>query len=105
MAQETSHYTDADDLSLRKIEKDTSFSLGQYGASYLLIDQGVAGSYGAIQALEDSVVEFEVTNWTGSDSVALTEVYNLPLKIGVTIFGSFTSIYTTSGRVLAYRNA
>jgi hypothetical protein len=108
MAQETSHYTDADDLSLRKIEKDTSFSLGQYGATYLMGDEGVtvpSQTFGAIQALEDSEVEVVVTNWTGAENVALSSTVVLPLKIGVTIFGNFTQVYNNFGKVVAYRNA
>jgi hypothetical protein len=99
MAQETSHYTDADDLSLRKIEKDTSFSLGQYGATYLEAGASTSGSFGAIQALEVAVLDLSSNNWTATATTAV------PVPAGVTIFGNFSSVGVTSGKVLAYRNA
>ena len=99
MAQETSHYTDADDLSLRKIEKDTSFSLGQYGANFMVTGDSNEGSWGAIQALEVAVLDLTSSNWTATAETAV------PLPAGVTIFGDFSEIAVTSGKVLAYRNA
>jgi hypothetical protein len=105
MAQETSHYTDADDLSLRKIEKDTSFSLGQYGATYVVAGEGANGSWGAIQALEETVLDLSATNWTGWDGSAPSNTSAIPVPAGVTIFGDFDGFAVVSGKVLAYRNA
>jgi len=95
-----SAYTDSEVVSLRKIEKDTSFTLGQYGAVYEDGTDAVTGSFGCITALEDSVFSsLTSSNWTG-DSLA-----NLPLKAGVTIFGTFTGFTLTSGKVVAYNAA
>ena len=100
MAQETSKYTDSSDLSLQKIEKDTSFSLGQYGAQYMHEAETTVGSFGAIQALENSVVNLSSSNWSCEDS---TE--DIPIPAGLTIFGNFSDITVNSGKILAYRNA
>lgn len=102
MAQETSHYTDADDLSLRKIEKDTSFSLGQYGAAYATTGT-TTGSFGAIQALEAVTLTVISTNWNDATAAAPATLSSVTVPAGMTIFGNFTS-FTTTGKVLAYKN-
>jgi len=95
-----SAYTDSEVVSLRKIEKDTSFTLGQYGAVYENGTDAVTGNFGCITALEDSVFSsLTASNWAG-DSTA-----SLPLKAGVTIFGTFTGFTLTSGKVVAYNAA
>lgn len=97
---DVSLYTDSEQASLRKIEKDTSLTLGQYGAVYENGTDAVSGSFGCITALEDSVFSsLTASNWTG-DSTA-----SLPLKTGVTIFGNFTAFTLTSGKVVAYNKA
>jgi hypothetical protein len=99
MAQEISQMMDSESSSLRKIEKDTSFSLGQYGATYLEAGTSTSGSFGAIQALEVAVLNLSSNNWTATATTAV------PVPAGVTIFGNFSSVGVTSGKVLAYRNA
>ena len=97
---DVSLYTDSEQASLRKIEKDTSFTLGQYGAVYENGTDAVTGNFGCITALEDSAFSsLTATNWTG-DSTA-----SLPLKAGVTIFGNFTGFTLSSGKVVAYNKA
>ena len=86
MSNDVSTYSDSENESLRKIEKDTSFAIGQYGAVYENGTGAVSGNFGCITALEDSVFSaLTASNWTG-DSTA-----SLPLKAGVTIFGNFTA--------------
>lgn len=94
--------TDSENQSLRKIEKDNSLALGQYGATYSTtnITQVEGVSYGAIQALEASIFSaLAATNWSGAS------LSNLQVPAGVTIFGNFTSFTLASGRVVAYKNA
>lgn len=105
MAQETSQITDSENSSLRKIEKDTSFSLGQYGATYMVAGDGANGSWGAIQALEAAVLDLSATNWFGTDGSVASNTSAVPVPAGVTIFGNFDGFAVTSGKVLAYRNA
>jgi len=99
MAQEVTQSTDFERGSLQKIEKDTSFSLGQYGATYLEAGASTSGSFGAIQALEVAVLNLSSNNWTATATTAV------PVPAGVTVFGDFSSVGVTSGKVLAYRNA
>lgn len=97
---DVSLYTDSEQASLRKIERDTSFTLGQYGAVYENGTDAVTGNFGCITALEDSAFSaLTAANWTG-DSTA-----SLPLKAGVTIFGNFTGFTLSSGKVVAYNKA
>lgn len=105
MAQEISEITDSENSSLRKIEKDTSFSLGQYGANYMVAGDGTDGSWGAIQALEAAVLDLSATNWFGPNGLAASNLSAVPVPAGVTIFGNFDGFAVTSGKVLAYRNA
>ena len=102
MAQEISQVTDSENSSLRKIEKDTSFSLGQYGAVYESGATLVEGAFGCITALEDAVFTMlTAANWSGDNSPTYV---GLPLKTGVSIFGSFTQFQLTSGKVIAYKD-
>ena len=102
MAQEISQITDSENSSLRKIEKDTSFSLGQYGAVYESGTTLVEGAFGCITALEDSAFTLLTSaNWSGDGSPTYV---GLPLKTGVSIFGSFTQFQLTSGKVIAYKD-
>ena len=78
---DVSVYTDSEQVSLRKIEKDTSFSLGQYGAVYENGTTAVSGKFGAIQVLADATFSsLTATDWTG-DSLA-----SLIVPAGITIF-------------------
>jgi hypothetical protein len=103
MAQEISQNTDSENSSLRKIEKDTSFSLGQYGAQYKTTGT-TTGSFGAIQALEDVSLTVISTNWNDATAAAPATLSSVAVPAGMTIFGDFTS-FTTSGKVLAYKNS
>ena len=97
---DVSVYTDSEQVSLRKIEKDTSFSLGQYGAVYENGTTTVSGNFGAIQVLADATFSsLTATDWSG-DSLA-----NLAVPAGMAIFGDFTGFTLSSGRVVAYKNA
>lgn len=98
---EVSSYTDSESQSLKKIEKDTSFSLGQYGALYKTDTIAVTGNFGCITALEDSsFTSLSSANWSGNGSPTYT---GLPLKAGASIFGEFTGFQLLSGKVIAYK--
>ena len=97
---DVSSYTDSENESLRKIEKDTSFTVGQYGAVYEAGTDEITGNFGCITALEDTVFDnLTASNWSGASLVSL------PLKAGVTIFGTFTMFTLVSGKVVAYNAA
>jgi len=88
----------ARDQSIEGIASDTSLSLGQGGAVYITDTNTYTGSFGAIQALADSVFNIlEAGNWEGATSM-------LPLPAGATIFGNFTTFELDSGKIVAYRN-
>lgn len=105
MAQEVTQSTDFERGSLQKIEKDTSFSLGQYGANYMVAGDATNGTWGAIQALEAAVLDLSSTNWFGTDGSVASNTSAIPVPAGVTIFGNFDGFEVVSGKVLAYRNA
>jgi hypothetical protein len=99
MSEIVSTINDSENISLRKIEKDSSLAVGQYGAKYINNTSEHQGSFGCIQALEDSTISALVSsNWTGT-------LTNIPLKTGVSIFGSFSSVTLSGGRVVAYNAA
>jgi hypothetical protein len=97
--------TDSENQSLRKIERDSSLSLGQYGATYKnnagTLDQ-LVGPWGAIQALEAANIELEngTLNWDGSSTGS-----GVSIPAGVTIFGTFNKIRVITGRIIAYKQA
>ena len=92
--------TEKIDLSIEGIAKDSSLSLGQYGALYEAGTDAVTGNFGCITALEDTVFSaLAAANWTGDSTAAL------PLKAGITIYGNFTGFTLTSGKVVAYNKA
>jgi hypothetical protein len=105
MAQEISQVTDSENDSLRKLEKDTSFSLGQYGANYMVTGDATNGTWGAIQALEEAVLDLSSTNWFGANGSIASNTSAIPVPAVVTIFGNFDGFEVVSGKVLAYRNA
>lgn len=103
MAQEITNSSDFERGSLQKIEKDTSFSLGQYGALYRTTGT-TTGTFGAIQALEDVTLTVISNNWNDATKDDPATLSSVPVPAGVTIFGDFTS-FTTTGKVLAYKNS
>jgi hypothetical protein len=90
--------TSVKDQSIEGVAKDTSLSLGQGGAVYVADATQTDGNFGAIQAIEGSVITLTASNWTPSTASAI------PLPAGATIFGSFSSFTLTNGKVIAYRN-
>lgn len=68
------------------------------GAVYIADTTTVSGKFGAIQALEASVL----ASGTLSDDITGT-LTSLPIPVGTTIYGVFTAVKLTSGKVLAYR--
>jgi len=107
MAYEPSS-SDNENYTLRKLnylasdtEKDTSLSLGQYGAVYKTAAGALSGGpWGAIQATATAVVNVTSGNWTNSDATTAVDV-----PAGSTIFGNFTAITLTSGKIIAYKSA
>lgn len=98
---EVSSLVDSENISLRKIEKDSSLSLGQYGAVYKSTPGALAaGTYGAIQATVAAVVNVTASNWTDSDATTAIDI-----AAGVTIFGTFSAVTLTSGKIIAYKAA
>jgi hypothetical protein len=106
MSETVSLNTDSENQSLRKIERDSSLALGQYGAVYK-VDPGSlsGGPWGAIQATASAVVSVTASNWTNSDSTASGVTSGVNVSIGSTIFGNFTAITLTSGKIIAYKSA
>jgi len=89
----------ARDQSIEGIANDTSLSLGQGGAEYVADTAAHPGNFVAIQAVEVAVINtLTAGNWTPSTATAI------PLPAGSTIFGSFSTLTLTSGKVIAYRN-
>jgi hypothetical protein len=107
MAYEPSS-SDNENYSLRKInqlasdsEKDSSLALGQYGAVYKTAAAALTGGpWGAIQATATAVVNVTSGNWTDSDATTAVDI-----TAGATIFGNFTAITLTSGKIIAYKSA
>jgi hypothetical protein len=99
--------SDNENYSLRKInqlafdaEKDSSLSLGQHGAVYKTAAAALTGGpWGAIQATATAVVNVTSGNWTGDATTAVD------IAAGATIFGNFTAITLTSGKIIAYKSA
>jgi hypothetical protein len=69
------------------------------GADYISGTTAFTGRYGAITALAATVLDGATvaTDYSG-DSIA-----SLPIPVGTTIYGNFTTIKLTSGKVLAYK--
>jgi len=106
MAYEPSS-SDNENYSLRKInqlasdtEKDSSLSVGQYGAVFKTSAGALTGGpWGSIQATATAVVNVTASNWTGDATTAVD------IPAGETIFGNFTAITLTSGKIIAYNAA
>jgi hypothetical protein len=106
MSATVSLNTDSENQSLRKIEKDSSLALGQYGAVYKTSAAALSGGpWGAIQATAAAVVSVTASNWTNSDSTASGVTSGVDIPAGATIFGNFTAITLTSGKIIAYKSA
>ena len=58
------------------------------------------GPWGAIQATAAAIVSVTSDNWTDSDATTAVDV-----PAGSTIFGNFTAITLTSGKIIAYKAA
>ena len=106
MAHEPSS-DDPQSYSLRKInqltsdqEENSSLSLGQFGAVYKSAAGALSagGPWGAIQATAAAVVSLTSGNWTNSDATTAIDI-----PAGATIFGNFTAITLTSGKIIAYK--
>jgi hypothetical protein len=100
MSETVSLNTDSENQSLRKIEKDSSLALGQYGAVYKTAAAALTGGpWGSIQATAAAVVSLTASNWTGDATTAVD------IPAGATIFGNFTAITLTSGKIIAYKQS
>ena len=67
------------------------------GAVYIADTTEVTGRFWAITALEATVINTEsVADYSGSSISAM------PIPVGTTIYGNFSKIKLTSGKVLAY---
>jgi hypothetical protein len=67
------------------------------GAVYIADTTEYAGRYWAITALEATVVNTaSVADYSGSSISAM------PIPVGTTIYGNFSKVKLTSGKVLAY---
>lgn len=102
MSETISLNTDTENQSLRKIEKDSSLALGQYGAVYKSSAGALSagGPWGSIQATAAAVVDVTASNWTGDDGTTAVDI-----PAGATIFGNFTAITLTSGKIIAYKQS
>lgn len=99
MSETISLNTDSENQSLRKIEKDSSLAVGQFGAVYKSGAGALSGGpWGAIQATAVAVVSLTSSNWTNSDATT-----SIDIPAGATIFGNFTAITLTSGKIIAYK--
>jgi hypothetical protein len=77
-----------------------SLSLGLPGAVYKSASGALSGGpWGAIQATTTAVVNVTSGNWTGDATTAVD------VAAGATIFGAFTAITLTSGKIIAYKSA
>ena len=96
--EKTHMSTSVKDQSIEGVAKDISLSLGQGGAEYVTDTTIRNGTFGAIQAVADTVFSALVAgNWSGTTA-------GMSLPAGATIFGNFTSFTLTSGKVVAYRS-
>lgn len=88
------------DITIEGIARDSSLSLGQYGAVYKSSAGSLSGGpWGAIQASTSAVVSVTAANWSGDATTAVD------IPAGATIFGNFTAISLTSGKIVAYKLA
>jgi hypothetical protein len=69
------------------------------GAEYISDTAAHAGRFGAITALEATVLSGDTT----TADVTGNSIASLPIPVGATIYATFTSIKLTSGKVFAYK--
>lgn len=75
--------------------------LGKEGAVYKSAAGALSGGpWCAIQATAAAVVSLTSGNWTNSDSTTAIDI-----PAGATIFGNFTAVSLTSGKIIAYNRA
>lgn len=87
--------------TLPDIESLGRESLGKAGAVYKTAAGALSGGpWGAIQATAAAVVNVTSGNWTNSDASTAVDV-----PAGTTIYGNFTAISLTSGKIIAYKQA
>jgi len=87
--------------TLPDIETLSRESLGKAGAVYKSAAGALQGGpWAAIQATATAVVNVNSGNWTDSDATTAVDV-----PAGATIFGNFTAITLTSGKIIAYKAA
>jgi hypothetical protein len=69
------------------------------GAEYIDDTAAHAGKFGAITALAAAVVSGDTvaSDYTGNS------IASMPIPAGTTIYGIFTSVKLTSGKVVAYK--
>lgn len=68
------------------------------GAVYITGTAATPGKFGAIQALAEATLHGDtVCDYDGAS------VSGLVIPVGETIYGTFTSVKLTSGKVIAYR--
>ena len=75
--------------------------LGLNGGIYINGTDVVTGTWFAIQATEDTVIQAQASNITNLDNIC-QPVDNITLAAGMVLYGNFTSIDLTSGAVIAY---
>lgn len=67
------------------------------GAVYIADTTEVSGRFWAVTALEASVLNSAtVVDYSGSS------ISGMPIPVGATIYGNFSKVKLTSGKVLAY---
>ena len=67
------------------------------GAIYITDTTARAGRFWAVTALEAAVINTATVADYAGDSISA-----MPIPVGTTIYGNFTSLKLTSGKVLAY---
>jgi hypothetical protein len=70
-----------------------------YAGAELITDTTVrTGRFGALQAVAAAVLDTGTVVDYNGDAVA-----TLPIPVGTTIYGTFTAVKLSSGKVIAYR--
>jgi hypothetical protein len=80
-------------------------ALGKYGAETITnSNSATAKNYCAITMLEDTIfATLTTSNWVAGSSGSTTA--GLVFPKGLTIFGAFTAVTLTSGKVICYKGA
>ena len=72
-------------------------SFGQFGSEYI-----VAGETGSESTVFKSITALEQTVITLTQLKGDTTLTSITLETGITVYGLFTAVSVTSGKVLAY---